>query len=142
MSGGSGIPNSDLHSIVSSLGKFANIVDDAKHLCSGWLNNGGGGSPLQGIENILRDVCARLDDLSRHVDVASKSFDRFVDTVESLPFRETPVVLMKKETAEGAARSPRSSKKYRHGATTDMAHAVHVNRNRKLGNKIVTGQVA
>jgi hypothetical protein len=95
MSGGSGIPDGDFHSIASGLRKLANSVD--------WLNNGGGGSPLQGIENILRDVCTRLHDLSRHVDVASKSLDRFVDAMERLPLRESPVVLMEKEAGEGAA---------------------------------------
>jgi hypothetical protein len=135
-SGGSGVPDSDLHFIASGLGKLANLMDDAKRLGFGWLNNGGGGSPVQGIENILRDVCARLDNLSCHIDVASKALNRLVDAVEGLPLREIPIVLMEKESGERAACPSRASEKDRHGATSDVTHAMHMNLDGKLGNKI------
>jgi hypothetical protein len=87
-----------------------------------------GGSSIQGIENLLRDICTRLDNLSRHVDVASEALNRFVNAMECLSLRETPVIFMKKETGERAACPSRASEEYGNRTTSDVTHAMHMNR--------------
>lgn len=134
--GGSGIPDSDFHSLVPDLRKLANLINDAKVFGFGRLNNGGGGSPFQGIENVLRDICTRLDDLSCQVDVAAKALNSFVDTMKSLPLRESPIVLMEKETGERTTSPSRASEEYGNSGASDMAHPVDMNLDRKLGNEI------
>ena len=136
MGGGSGIPSCDIHSIVSDLAKLANIINDSQRLGLSWLNNGGGGSPIQGIENVLGNICARLDDLSSNADIAAKALNRFVDAMESLPLRETPVRTDGKRSSKRGACPLCASKEDRHSAAPDVAHTVHMNADGKLGDKI------
>ena len=91
------------------------------------FDNHGGGAAIQRTESILRDICARLDNLSRHIDVASEALNRLVDTMERLSLCETPIILVKKETRERAACPLRASEKDRDGRASDMSHPMHVN---------------
>ena len=111
--GGSGSPDGYRHSFSSGIVDLANFVDDAKRLSLLWLNNGGGGSPIQSIEDSSRNLCSSLNNLSRNLDVTSKALDRFSDAIERLALREAPIVLVKKEACEFGAATLVSGKEHR-----------------------------
>ena len=105
---GMGGPNGDPHPAVSAFAEVADLLDQAKRLSLFWGQNGGGGSPIQSLENLGRNLCASLDNLSTQLNIASQAINRFVDSVECLPPVEYPVVLMKKETGKRGAGSSAS----------------------------------
>jgi hypothetical protein len=96
---GSG-PDRDWHSIGAGLSQLANLIDEAKKLSVLGIQNSGGGSPVQSIENLGTRLCASLDNLSRHLDVAAKTLDRFIDATECLPASETPIVFVEEKTGQ------------------------------------------
>jgi hypothetical protein len=130
LNGQSGRPDGDIHSIESGLAELANIVDNAKCLGLLRLNNSGGGASIQRLQNILGDLCSRLDDLSRKIDITFQSLDGLINTMQGLPIRKAPIVLMEKEAGEGSTCPPCSSKKDREGGAADMSDAVHMNGDR------------
>ena len=52
MASGVSGPHSDPHAAVSDFAEVANIIDQAKRLSLFWGQNGGGGSPIQSLENL------------------------------------------------------------------------------------------
>ena len=136
---GVGGPNSDFHVAVAAFAEVADILDQAKRLSLFWGQNGGGGSPVQSLEKLGRNLCASLDNLSTQLNVASQALDRLIDSVERFPPVESPVVLMKKEASKRGAGSSASSKEDRNRGAPDMPDSMHPHGHGKLTNKVEEG---
>ena len=138
-------PHNDPHAIASMFADVANVIDQAKRFSLFWGQNGGGGSPIQSLENLGRDLCASLNNLARQIDVASQTLNRLIDSQECLPSGEAPVVLMEKEAGKRRAGSSASSKEDRNRGAPDMPDSMHPHGHGKrmsTAERICTGAAA
>ena len=127
------------HPAVAAVAEVANLLDEAKRLSLFRGNYGGGGFAIQSLEKLGRDLCTSLDNLSRQIDVASQTLNRFIDSQECLPPVEVPVVLMKEESGERRTSSNTPSKKDRNRSTPDVADCMHSNGHGQLSDEIEKG---
>ena len=85
------------------LRRIANALDESIPYSVAAGNYGGTGAAVQAIEDLRRQLCPLLHDLSSKIDIISETTDRLAHALERLPFGEAPIVFMEKEPSKRGA---------------------------------------
>jgi hypothetical protein len=104
-------------------------LDQAKCLGLVGIYNGGGGSSVQSLEYLVRNLSVQLEEFSVKLDVIAEEIKSCTDAMQRLLLAKLPLVLVEEEAGGGGASSLMPRKEDRDGGTSDVADSVHMDGN-------------